>query len=100
VNSFTAILSRFWSRLGLATQHDLSKLMKTLNETLEEVRAVKTVADSLITLTASIKARLDEVLAGGLNPEQQAKVDAIFIELEDEKTSLAKALTDNTPPVA
>ena len=72
-------------------------MAKSLDETLVEVRAMRTVADGLAALTGDIKRRLDEALAGGLSPEQQAKVDAIFAEVEAEKAEMAKAITDNTP---
>ena len=79
------------------------QIMKTLQELADLVTATNGVADSLIVLTGDIKRRLDEALAGGLTPEQQAKVDAIFSAIEQEKTELAAALVANTPvppPVA
>lgn len=79
------------------------QIMQTLQELADLVTATNGVADSLIVLTGDIKRRLDEALAGGLTPEQQAKVDAIFSAIEQEKTELAAALVANTPvppPVA
>ena len=72
-------------------------MAKTLDETLEEVRALRTVADGLAALTRDIKARLDAALTGVLTPEQQAKVDAIFAEVTQEKEEIAVVITENTP---
>lgn len=89
---------------GLAqTFQSFSKLkeaiMKTLADLTQEVSDVKTLAESLVTLTYGIKSKLDAALAavGGLNPTQQAAVDGVFGELDQAKADIAKALTDNTP---
>lgn len=75
---------------------------KTLDEVLSLVSESNTVQDSLIVLVKGIKAQLDEVLAGNLSPENQAKVDAIFASVEEQKAETSEAVTENTPqaPVA
>ncbi len=103
-----------WSRITPATLYDLNQMeqrltalinqnqnaatiMKSLTQVLDEVAAVKTVEDSLITLTGSLKTQLDAALTGVLTAEQQAKVDAIFDGLEAQKTAAANAILANTP---
>lgn len=80
--------------LIIKTQH---KMTATLDQILQDTTDESTVIDSLVTLTAGIKAQLDAVLAGALTPEQQAKVDAIFSAVESNKAKVAQAITDNTP---
>lgn len=72
-------------------------LMATLDQTLADVQAETTVVEGLATLTGSLKAQLDAVLAGQLTPAQQAQVDAIFAQVEANKQKLADAITANTP---
>ena len=97
------LLLQFWliQQLNQPTntrnQERHRQIMKTLQELADLVTATNGVADSLIVLTGDIKRRLDDALAGGLTPEQQAKVDAIFTAIEEEKTELAAALVANTP---
>ena len=97
------LLLQFWliQQLNQPTnthnQEQHRQIMKTLQELADLVTATNGVADSLIVLTGDIKRRLDDALAGGLTPEQQAKVDAIFTAIEEEKTELAAALVANTP---
>ena len=97
------LLLQFWACQQLAhpdhttNQERHRQIMKTLQELADLVTATNGVADSLIVLTGDIKRRLDDALAGGLTPEQQAKVDAIFTAIEEEKTELAAALVANTP---
>lgn len=97
------LLLQFWvfQQLTRPTHHTNQErhqqIMNTLQQLADLVTATNGVADSLIVLTGDIKRRLDEALAGGLTPEQQAKVDAIFTAIEEEKTELAAALVANTP---
>jgi len=69
--------------------------MATLDEVLERVSAQRGQIDSLAALTKGIKAKLDEVLAGGLSPAQQAKVDALFVELDKNTAAISKAVRAN-----
>lgn len=73
------------------------KMENTLDATLADVQSESTVIDGLITLTAGIKSQLDAVLAGALTPDQQAKVDAIFAAVEENKEKVSAAITANTP---
>ncbi len=73
------------------------KLMASLDETLAAVQAESTVDDSIIALLAGLKAQLDAVLAGGLTPEAQAKVDAIFAQATANSVKVSDAVTANTP---
>jgi hypothetical protein len=79
-------------------QNMADEIKHTLDETLASVQDEKTVVEGLAKLTSDLKARLDEILAGNLTPEQQAKVDAIFAETEARKQELAAAITANTEP--
>lgn len=72
------------------------QIKMTLDETLSKVREETTVEQSLVTLTGDIKKRLDDLLAGNLTPDQQAKVDEIFNEVEANRA--AAAIVANTPP--
>lgn len=81
---------------SLKTQGD--KIMATLDEVLADAQAESTVDDSIIALLTSIKAQLDALLGGSLPPDLQAKVDAIFTQLEQNKAKVAAAVTANTPP--
>ena len=72
-----------------------TEMAKTLAETLAVVTATRGQVASLIVLTGSIKTRLDEIIAGGLTPAQQAAVDAIFTEIEATGTAAVAALNAN-----
>lgn len=72
--------------------------MATLDETLAAVTAEGTKVDSIIALLTGIKAQLDAVLAGGLTPDVQAKVDAIFAQATTNAAKIDAAITANTPP--
>lgn len=97
------LLLQFWMCQQLAhpdnqtNQERHRQIMNSLQQLADLVTATNGVADSLIVLTGDIKRRLDDALAGGLTHEQQAKVDAIFKAVEDEKNELAAALIANTP---
>lgn len=71
--------------------------MKTLDEVLAAVKEEGTQQGSLITLTSGIKAQLDAVLAGQLPPAAQAKVDAIFAQVDADKAKVVDAINANTP---
>jgi hypothetical protein len=83
-------------RLDDFHRKEVKRIMATLDEVLADVQAEKTVDDSLIALTSSIKDQLDKILAGGLTPDQQAKVDAIFAGIEANKKAVADAVVANT----
>jgi hypothetical protein len=74
-----------------------SKIMATLDDVLSGVNDESTVDDSIIALLGNIKTQLDNVLAGGLPPDQQAKVDQIFATVSANKSKVADAVTANTP---
>lgn len=88
--------SKILDSLLLILKH-LKKMDNTIDEVLTEVQEASTVEDGLITLTQGIKAALDKVLAGALPPATQAKVDAIWQGLADNKAKVAQAIIDNTP---
>ena len=69
----------------------------TLDEVLVAVTKADEVDDSLIALTAGIKQQLKDALAGTtLPPAVQAKVDAIFTQVEAGKEKVAAAVLANT----
>lgn len=79
-----------------ATKADIQKILMTLDQVLQSVTDESTLDDSIIALLQGIKAQLDAVLAGGLSPENQAKVDAIFAAAEANKAKVSAAVTANT----
>lgn len=77
----------------------LKQMAITLDQVLESVTNNATVGDSAIALLKGIKQQLDAVLAsgGGITPEMQIKVDAIFAASEADKAKLEAAIVENTP---
>lgn len=73
-------------------------IMPTLDEVLVDVQDESTRIDSLSTLVAGIKKQLDDILAGQLPPEVQAKVDAVFAGVEANKAKVQAAIDANTTP--
>ena len=71
--------------------------MATLQETLDKVTELDTKVGGLITLFNGIKEQLDEVLAGNLTEEQQAKVDEIFAKAQEAAGEIDAALAANVP---
>lgn len=70
----------------------------TLDDILADTTAERTEVDALATLTAGIKTQLDQALAGAtLTPAQQAKVNAIFTNIENNKAAISAAILANTP---
>lgn len=93
-----------WREILPATKADFDRIIEilnimanTLDDVLKDVTDESTLDDSIIALLTGIKAQLDSVLAGGLTPAQQAKVDAIFSGLEANKAKVSAAITANTP---
>lgn len=73
----------------------------TLDQVLADTTAEKTEVDSLATLAAGIKAQLDQALSGAtLSPDQQAKVNQIFANIETNKAAIVASITANTPSAA
>lgn len=77
------------------TLREVHKVMASLDETLELVRAANNRQDSLIELTRGIKKQLDEILAGALPPAVQEKVDAIFAEVSGQAAEVDAAINEN-----
>jgi hypothetical protein len=77
--------------------HQGGRIMATLDDIIASVDSEDAVDDSIIALLTGIKAQLDAVLAGGITPAQQAKVDAIFAKVEASKAKVAAAVVANTP---
>lgn len=76
----------------------IEKMGNTLDDVLAIVEATSTVEDSIITLLTGIKKQLDEVLAAGGTPsDQQAKIDAIFAKVTENKQKLSDVVVANTP---
>lgn len=70
--------------------------MATLDEVLADVAEESTKIDGLITLLQGIKQELDNILAGQLPPEVQAKVDSLFAAVEADKAKVQSAIDTNT----
>lgn len=92
------LIARRLGRIERALSNLETKIMATLDEVLATVTEEDTKIDSLITLVQGLKAQLDDVLAGELTPEQQAKVDAIFDAVTDNPQRIQDAIDANTPP--
>jgi hypothetical protein len=72
--------------------------MSTLDQVLQSATDESTVEDSLIALTGNIKSQLDAALSGTtVAPAVQAKIDAIFTQIESNKAKVAAAVLTNTP---
>lgn len=71
--------------------------MSTLDEVLADVAQERDVIASLAALTAGIKKQLDDILAGQLPPDVQAKVDALFAGVDANKQAVIDAINANTP---
>lgn len=72
--------------------------MATLDDLVAAATAEDTKIDSLIALTAQLKAKVDEIVAGALTPDQQAKIDAAFAAISDNPDRIQAAIDANTPP--
>jgi hypothetical protein len=73
----------------------INEMAKSLDELLGAVTAQTTQITSLALLTSGIKAQLDAALAGELSPDQQAKVDAIFAEVDANTAAIVTAINAN-----
>ena len=73
----------------------ITDMAKSLDELLGAVTAQTTQITSLALLTAGIKAQLDAALAGELSPEQQAKLDAVYAEIEANTAAIVTAINAN-----
>lgn len=71
--------------------------MATLDDVLAGVADESTKEDSLIALVTNLKTQLDGILAGGLTPAAQAKVDALFASVTTNATKVQTAIDANTP---
>ena len=96
INTVIILLNKILALVQGLTK-EVSKFMVTLDQVVSDVSDESTVVDSLVALTAGIKAQLDAALLGVLTPGDQAKVDAIFAAVEAEKAKVAAAITANTP---
>jgi len=73
----------------------LEAMARSLDEVLAQVTAQRGQIDSLAALTTGIKAQLDDVLAGNLPPDVQAKVDAIFAGIAANSEAVVAAINAN-----
>ena len=75
-------------------------IMATLDEVLADVAAESTAIDSLAALTAGLKRQVADALANTtLPPDVQAKIDAVFTGLEQNKQKVMDAITANQKPI-
>lgn len=99
-NKLDRILNRL-SRLENGQAHILRKerkIMATIDDVLAGVAELDTQEDSLIALTANIKAALDTALANqGIPADVQEKIDAVFAGIEANKAQVVEAINTNTP---
>jgi hypothetical protein len=88
-----------WTKLFKMLEEVLGKevaIMATLDQIITDVTAETTLIDGVSTLIAGLKKQLADALAGVLNADQQAKVDAIFTAAEANKQKLSDALAVST----
>jgi hypothetical protein len=72
-------------------------MANTLDDVLKDVADESGLEDSLIALAAGLQAQLNAALAGEVTPAGQAKVDAVFANLEANKAKLAAAVAAPAP---
>ena len=70
----------------------------TLDDVLQDVADESTVDDSIIALTTSLQTQLAAALESTtVTPAVQAKIDAIFAQVETNKAKVAAAVLAGTP---
>lgn len=85
-------------RAVLVLTQKVSRLMITIDQVAADVTAQKTTIAGLATLVAGLRKQIADALSGAtLPPAVQAKVDAVFTDLEANNKALADALAANTP---
>ncbi len=71
----------------------LNLIMPTLDDIQNDVANESTLIDGVSTLIAGLKQQITDLLASeGVHPDTQAKLDAIFAQVEANKQNLAAAL--------
>jgi hypothetical protein len=74
---------------------------RTIDDLTADIASETSVESSLVTLTTGLKASLDAALANqGIPADVQTKINAAFDAIEANKTTLANAITANTPAAA
>jgi hypothetical protein len=77
---------------------NLLKIMASIDQLIQDVADESTLEDSLIALVGNLQTQLQDALSGVNVPAPvQAKLDAAFTTLEQNKQKLAAALASNTP---
>ena len=71
-------------------------IMATLDQILADVTAESTDIGSLSKLLGGLRQQLADALAGTIPPEAQAKIDAIFTQVESNRGKVTEALAANT----
>lgn len=71
-------------------------IMATLDETLQAVNDESTQEDSIVTLLQQLREQITGLTSGNLPPDVQAKVDAVFTKLQDNKAKLAAAINSGS----
>lgn len=74
---------------------NMEKIMATLDDLVADVAAETTTIASLSTFIQGLQAQIG---SAGLSAADQAKVDAIFANLQSNDAALAAAMTANVPP--
>ena len=89
-------LSRIESKIDqLLTKETLQ--MATINDLVQAVANERTLVDGVHTLVGQLRQQLTDALAGSITPEQQAKIDAAFADVQSNAAELTDALQANTP---
>jgi hypothetical protein len=79
-------------------QQEVRHMDHNIDELTAEVADESTQIDSLSVLTANIKKALDDALSGAsLPPAVQAKVNAIFSSIQNNKQKVVDSINANTP---
>ncbi len=99
--TLTKVLAPFFTKQGKQLTR-IEKLLKRqamkIDDVLSDIQDESTVEDSLVVLTTNLKTSLDAALKNqGIPADVQAKIDAAFAQIENNKAKVAAAILANTP---
>jgi len=84
-------------QLGIVITKE-NTIMASIDDVLTDVTAESTQLDGINALISGIQAQLASALSGTTVPQAvQAKIDAVFAQLQNNDTKIAAALAANTP---
>ena len=90
------VLHQINKKLNLLLEKEI-EMAKTLDDILANVAENETLLSGLSTMISGLREQL-AVALNDLSPEQQAKVDAIFAEIDKNQEKMIAAMATNVPP--